>query len=212
MKLYLLALLLSPFTIFGQFHSAALKIGHFNPSAINGGFIIGYEGGRHMDKNFSFGWSVDWFHKNYTDQELIGEFSDYYGMPSGTINQINAQTSLHDIPVLLNITGNFDIIPGLDFFVTGGLGGEVLLIFYEDYQNPEGDDFQAAFDFSWRAGIGAAVTLGKRTDLIAELIYHSSRPSAEYKLEDINYNTSRVLRRTFDMSGVIARMGVRFYF
>ena len=63
---------------FAQLNSASIKLGYFNPAATNGGFIIGYEGGKIIDERLIFGWSIDWFHSNYVDKKLVNEFNQVY--------------------------------------------------------------------------------------------------------------------------------------
>ncbi|NLT52172.1 MAG: porin family protein [Ignavibacteria bacterium] len=193
-----------------QGNSASIKLGYFNPSATDGGFIVGYEGSRIIDEYFSIGWSVDWFNKNYVDQSLAREFDKVYGVEV-TTNELRAKTNLHHIPLLFTATASFPAGARLRAYITGGIGGEVLLIYYRNFRNPDDDDLQALFDFSWRLGAGVAYELGSRSDLIAELTYHSSAPSWEYEITDAGGN-KRIFIREFDMSGLMLRAGVKFYF
>ncbi len=87
-----------------------------------------------------------------------------------------------------------------------------MLIFYRNYQNPNEDEFEGAFDFNWRLGMGIAFQIGRRSDLIAELAYHSSAPSWSYELDDPLVGRKRVFERVFDMSGLMARVGLKFYY
>jgi len=196
---------------FSQWGTAAIKLGHFNPSAAEGGFIIGYEGGKYIDENFTFGWSMDWFHKDYVDKKLVAEFNDLYGIAGGSINELRAKTNLHDFPLMLTATAKFPVSPFVKMFVTGGLGAEVLLVHYRNFQNPDKSEFQGAFDFNWRAGVGILYELGRRSDIFGDLTYHSSKPSWTYEVEDIN-GFKRTFEREFDMSGLMVRIGVRFYY
>ena len=99
-KLTLIFLLVSGHYAYCQTSAAAIKLGSFIPGATDAGFIIGYEGGRYIDENFNFGWSIDWFHKNYVDKTLVQSFNEVYGV-SGNINELRASTNLHDIPMML---------------------------------------------------------------------------------------------------------------
>ena len=211
MKKLILLFLIIPFVLHAQHNSGAIKLGYFNPSATDGGFILGYEGGRYIDRNLSIGWSVDWFNKNYVDESLVREFDRYYGIPNSTINELRAKTNLHDIPVLFNITGYFPAAKRTKFFLTGGIGAEVLLIFYRNFQTPDDDEFKAAFDFSWRIGFGLLYELGPRSDFFVEADYHNSKPSWTYEVNDVVYG-KRTFERQFDMSGIMTRVGFRFFF
>ncbi|MFC2084873.1 outer membrane beta-barrel protein [Bacteroidota bacterium] len=210
MKKILLIMLLIPLSIPAQYNSASIKIGHFNPNATDGGFIIGYEGGRYIDRNLSIGWSIDWFHKSYVDKTLVEEFDFYFG-PSGKLNELRAETNLHSIPLMFTMIGNFPMSPRVSAYVSGSVGAEVLLIFYNNFQNPKDDEFESAFDFSWRAGVGILYELGRRSDIFAEINYHAAEPGWTYTVYDNEAGIKRTFERIFDMSGIMGRFGVRFF-
>jgi hypothetical protein len=192
-----------------QTNTASVKLGYFNPTATNGGFIIGYEGGKIIDERLIFGWSIDWFHSNYVDKKLVNDFNEVYGF--GEINELRAKTNLHEFPILLNFRGEFPIAPLTRFYATGGVGVEFLLINYRSFQNPVDDQFKAAFDFSWRIGVGVLYRIGSRSEVFGQIDYHSSEPSWEYEVNDANLG-KRIFERSFDMSGIMARLGLRFYY
>ncbi|MFO7448194.1 MAG: hypothetical protein R6W90_17685 [Ignavibacteriaceae bacterium] len=198
--------------IFPQRGTASVKLGHFNPSATEGGFIIGFENGRAVDPRFSFGWSIDWFHKNYVDRRLVADFNRYYGIDGGSINELRAETNIHDFPLMAVMTAKFPVAPFTKVFFTGGIGAEIMIINYNNFENPNEDDFQAAFDFNWRLGTGMIFEASRFTDFFLELTYHHSEPSWEYEVEDHSRNIERTFERSFDMSGFMARVGVKFYY
>ncbi len=208
----ILILLISTSVVFSQHRSGTIKFGNFSPGATESGFVIGYEGSKYVDKNFDIGWSVDWFHKDYIDQDLVSEYNEYYGYFESELNEVRAKTNLHSIPVLFNMRAKFPMAPRLTAYINGGIGVEGLLIFYRDYQYPDEDEFDAAFDFNWRLGLGFAFQLGRRSDLITELTYHSSSPSWSYEINDPIVGRKRNLERVFDMSGLMARIGFKFYY
>jgi len=207
-----LVLILSLFSIcnsFAQLNSASIKLGFFNPTATNGGFIIGYEGGKIIDERLIFGWSIDWFHSSYVDKKLVSDFNEAYGF--GQINELRAKTNLNEFPILLNFRAEFPVAPFTRVYGTGGVGVEFLLINYRSFKNPDNDDIKAAFDFSWRIGAGILYRIGSRSELFGQLDYHSSEPSWEYEVNDDNLG-KRIFERSFDMSGVMARVGLRFFY
>ena len=210
-KLTFLLLCLLPVVSFSQSHFSSVKIGAFNPGATDVGFIIGYEGGWFVDDNFLMGYSIDWFNKNYVDQRYVSQINDVYG-PNSSLNELRAKTNLHSIPLMGSITGNWPIAPRTRAFITGAAGLEVLLIFYRDYTNPNEDDFQGAFDFCWRLGGGIMYELGRRSDAIVEIAYHSSTPGWQYEVRDSNTGIKHTFEREYDMSGLMMRVGFRFYF
>ena len=211
LSLFLILLFISS-SIYSQRNTSTIKLGNFSPGATESGFVIGYEGGKYIDRNFDIGWSIDWFHKDYVDQTLVSEFNQYYGFFESELNEVRAKTNLHSVPVLFNMRAKLPMSPRVAAYVTGGVGVEALLIFYRDYQNPEEDEFDGAFDFNWRLGMGIAFQIGRRSDLIAELTYHSSAPSWSYELDDPSVGRKRVFERVFDMSGLMARVGFKFYY
>lgn len=209
-KLIFVFLVFSSLIIRAQFDVGAVKLGVFNPSATDAGFIIGYEGGWHIDDNFLFGWSADWFHRNYVDKNLVAQYNDFFGPIQNELNELRAKTNLHSIPIMISINANRLIAPRTRAFFTGSAGIEILLIFYRNYQNPQDDEFQGAGDFSWRLGGGIEYELGLRSNAFVELTYHYSKPSYEYEVRD-NYKV-KVFERSFDMSGLMMRVGFRFFF
>lgn len=208
-KLVLIFSLISVCNSFAQLNSASIKLGFFNPTATNGGFIIGYEGGKIIDERLIFGWSVDWFHSSYVDKKLVSDFNEAYGF--GQINELRAKTNLNEFPILLNFRAEFPVAPFTHIYGTGGVGVEFLLINYRSFQNPDNDDIKAAFDFSWRIGAGILYRIGSRSEIFGQLDYHSSEPSWEYEVNDSNLG-KRIFERSFDMSGIMARVGLRFFY
>ncbi|KAB2840560.1 MAG: hypothetical protein F9K45_08885 [Melioribacteraceae bacterium] len=211
-KLFLVLFLMFTCIVNGQDKFGSVKFGMYSPSATDGGFIIGYEGGKYIDDNFMIGWGADWFHKNYVDGKLVKEYNDFYGAIHSELNELRAKTNLHSIPLMGSITGNWQIGHRMRAFVTGSAGINVLLIFYRSYENPDNDEFQGAVDFAWRLGGGVLYELGERSDAFVELAYHNSEPSWEYDVKDISTSRKKTFERKFDMSGVMMRVGFRFFF
>lgn len=209
-KLILIFLLFFSFNTFAQWSAAAIKLGSFTPGATDAGFIIGYEGGKYIDNNFNFGWSIDWFHKSYVDRTLVQSFDEIYGI-QGNINELRAKTNLHDIPVMVNVTMKFPVVPRVKVYATGGVGAEVLLIDYRNFDNPDESQLKGAFDFSWRVGLGAAYAIGPRSEFLLEMAYHNSEPSWTYEVNVAPYGKS-TFERVYDMSGIMLRAGFRFYY
>jgi hypothetical protein len=211
-KIIYLFIVLIPVVLTAQTKFGTIKAGLFTPSATEAGFILGYEGGWIIDDNFFVGWSADWFNKNYTDRNLVNEFNDFYGQINSQLNELRAKTNLHSIPLMGTVTGNWEVAPRARAFVTAGAGLDILLIFYRNYANPDNNEFQGAFDFAWRLGGGVMYELGRRSDAFIELAYHNSQPGWEYEVKDALTGRTKVFERRFDMSGLLMRVGFRFYF
>jgi hypothetical protein len=210
-KYFCLLLLFAPSLAFAQTHLGSIKLGVFAPSATDAGFIIGYEGGWAVDKNFSVGWSIDWFNKSYVDQDLVSQYNNFYGLNS-SLNELRATTNLHAIPLMANATVSWPVAPRAYGYFTGSAGIEALLIYYHDYNNPDNDEFHGAFDAAWQTAGGIAYELGPRSDVLLELAYHHSEPSWSYDVTDETTGQTITLQRSFDMSGFMMRAGFRFYF
>ena len=210
MKKYIIFLLLFPIIINAQSHFGTIKAGIFGPSATETGFILGYEGGWSIDESVTIGWSVDWFNKNYVDKNLVSQLNEFYGPINSSLNELRAKTNLHSIPAMANIEVSWPVAHRTRLFFAGSAGLEVLLIFYRDFDDPDNTNFKGAFDFNWRLGGGILYELGRRSDAFFELTYHSSKPAWQYSVDD--NGRKKVFERSFDMSGLMARVGVRFYF
>lgn len=209
-RIIILVAVLSTFSI-AQWKTGAVKLGFFNPSATEGGFIVGFEGGYHIDKLLSWNWSLDWFHRDYVDKELISELNQFYPGAIGEVNQLRASTNIHDFPLMIGMTARFPISNRSQFYASGSMGAELLIINYRNFQNPMNDEFEAAFDFNWRVGIGAAFAIGPYTEFFGELTYHESHPSWTYE-DDEFYYPNAVLERSYNMSGFMTRVGIRFFY
>ncbi len=202
--------LLSAISIYPQFQATLVKLGFYNPQVTNGGFIIGYESSKFIDEHFDVGWSIDWYNKNYVDQKLVAEFNENFG-GLGTDNELRAKTNLHDFPILFNMNANFPLDNKLTAYVKGSIGFETLIIFYRKFEKTSEDELKAAMDFSYRVGAGVKHELGRRSEVLAEVAYHSSMPSWDYEVTDAASGKKKTFIRSFDMSGFLFRVGVRFY-
>jgi len=209
-KLFLILALFISVNTFAQNGAAAIKLGTFNPGATDAGFIIGYEGGQFIDQNFNFGWSIDWFHIKYVDRNLASSLNEIYGL-HGNINELRARTNLHDVPVMINVTVKHFVARKTKIYLSGGIGAEVLIIDYRNFENPDNSELKFAFDFNWRVGIGAAYNIGPRSEILVEMTYHNSEPSWTYEV-DTQPVGKRTFERVYDMSGLMFRAGFRFYY
>jgi hypothetical protein len=212
MKKYLLLLFLIQLPVFAQWNTSAVKLGTFVPSSSGAGFIIGYEGSHFFDENFSFGWSLDWYHSNYTDENVVNDANNLYGIV-GNVNQLRASTNVHDFPIMGILTVRFPVTPVTEVYANGALGAEALFINYNNFENPSQNDFKTAFDFNWQIGVGASYGFGKRSEIFGELAYHYSQPSWTYQVDDPQNPGQKITyERIIDMSGMMLRVGVRFYY
>ena len=211
MKKYLFIILFIQLPLYAQWNTHAIKLGTFIPSSSGAGFIVGYEGSHFFDPQFSFGWSIDWYHSSYTDEKVANDFNNLYGI-NVRENQLRASTNVHDFPLMGILTVRFPVTPVAEVYANGALGAEALFIGYSNFQNPNQNDFKTAFDFNWQIGIGASYGFSKRAEAFGELAYHYSQPSWTYEVIDPTTGQKDTYQRVIDMSGMMLRVGMRFYY
>jgi opacity protein-like surface antigen len=188
----------------------AIKAGMFFPQACEGGFDLGVEYGLHIDTNLDVSVSLDWFKKEFDDKEARGEYENIPGFTADELAKLS-ETTIYDFPLMVSITAKFPFNDKVKWFATGGLGAEMLYASYNTFNTADIEErSELAFDFNWRLGGGAIYNLGRRSELMAELAYHYSKPSYEYE-DEIDGN-EYTLEREYDMSGLLSRVGVRFFF
>ena len=207
MKKIVFLLLLTTLTYsFSQSNAAAIKIGFFSPSAVDGtGFIIGYEGGKHIDEALDVCWSVDWFSKEWEDKDAKEVAQQIPGLEPSEHTKLS-ETSINDFPVMFSITAKFPINQKTKWFLTGGLGAEILIATYNVYVGEIEEEVEVAVDWNWRAGLGVLYNLGQSSELFGECTFHYSLPSYSYDQNDLE------IEREYDMKGILGRVGVRYYF
>ncbi len=192
--------------LYAQKNMGAIKAGMFFPQACDGGFDLGFEYGFHIDTNLDVGVSLDWFKKEFTDKDYIGDVENIGGDLTGSQYRDLGKTTIYDFPFMISVTAKFPLKDKLKWFALGGLGAEMLYASLEAYDKDKNDTYEEsvlAFDFNWRLGGGVMYNLGQKSEVFAELAYHYSKPN----FEDDNSITTE-----YDMSGIMSRIGVRFFF
>ena len=203
-KMIAIMIVTAAFGLSAQKNMGAIKAGMFFPQACDGGFDLGFEYGYHIDTNLDVGLSLDWFKKEFTDKDYIGDVENIEGDLSGTQYKNIGKVTIYDFPVMVSVTAKFPINNKLKWFALGGLGAEMLYASLEAYEDASGtyEESVLAFDFNWRLGGGIMYNLGARSEIFGELAYHYSKPS----FDDDNDITTE-----YDMSGILSRVGVRFF-
>jgi|YNPMSStandDraft_2_1061718.scaffolds.fasta_scaffold00017_1 hypothetical protein len=209
-KILIIVFIIFANSLFFAQNAAAIKLGFFNPNVTDGGFIIGFEGGKRIDEALDICYSIDWFKKNYTDKKFSAKVEQFVNIP-GVDYELVGKTSLNSFPLMLSITAKIPLTPIIKPYLTGGFGGEMLVITYRDYVNPKKSKGEVAFDFNWRAGAGVIYVIGSKSNLFGEITYHNSMPSFDYEVKDTNGN-KRLFERVYDMRGLMIRMGVRYWY
>jgi hypothetical protein len=211
MKKYLfIAVAVMMFSLTGQQKIGAIKAGMMFPQACEGGFDLGIEYGLHIDTNLDVSLSLDWFKKEFEDKDAKGEYEEIPGLTADQLVKLS-ETTIYDFPLMVAVTAKFPFTDKVKWFATGALGAEMLYASYNTFDGDEMDEkSELAFDFNWRLGGGAIYNLGQRSEVFGEIAYHYSKPSYEY--EDEIGGTEYTLEREYDMSGILSRVGVRFFF
>ncbi|HQO09594.1 MAG TPA: outer membrane beta-barrel protein [Clostridiales bacterium] len=209
-KYFLIAAVFAAFTLYGQQKIGSIKAGMFFPQACDGGFDLGVEYGLHIDTNLDVSLSLDWFKKEFEDKDAKGEYEEIPGLSADDLVKLS-KTTIYDFPLMVAVTAKFPFNDKIKWFATGALGAEMLYASYNTYnQDDISEESELAFDFNWRLGGGAIYNLGQRSEVFGEIAYHYSKPSYDYE-DDIG-GTSMTVEREYDMSGILSRLGVRFFF
>lgn len=209
-KYIIIAIAAVIFSLGAQQKIGGIKAGMMFPQACDGGFDLGIEYGLHIDTNLDVSVSLDWFKKEFEDKDAKGEYEDIPGLTAEEVLKLS-ETTIYDFPLMLAVTAKFPFTDKIKWFATGALGAEMLYASYNTFNTDEIEETsELAFDFNWRLGGGAIYNLGQRSELLAEIAYHYSLPSYEYE-DDVN-GTKYTLEREYDMSGILSRVGVRFFF
>lgn len=216
-KYVIFILLIISSLMFAQSNAAAIKVGGFAPSAIDGmGFIIGYEGGKHIDENLDVCWSFDWFKKEYEDDSAAKKISEEFGgFVSADEKKKLAETTVYDFPIMFSVTAKFPIARKVKIFLNGGMGAELLYINYYQVSGTVSGEAEEATDWAtswnWRIGTGALYQLGQKSEFFGEFTWHSSKPKYEWDGKNA-LGQEATYERSYDMSGIMLRAGVRYYF
>lgn len=206
-KVILGLLVLLTCSAYSQSSAAAIKLGFYSPDAAETGFIIGYEGGRHIDEMLDVCWSFDWYSKDFEDKGKKKKAESIPGL-SGTDIEKLSDTTINTFPLMVSLTVKFPVAPKAKVYLNGGFGAELLYASYSNYSEDDEieDESEFAFDWNWRLGLGGLYQLGERSEFFGEFGYHYSMPSYEYEIFDVKYE------REYDMRGVMGRVGIRYYY
>ncbi|MCK5759894.1 MAG: outer membrane beta-barrel protein [Candidatus Delongbacteria bacterium] len=206
-KITIITILIAIMSMYSQGKIGAIKAGMFFPGACEGGFDLGVEYGLHIDTNLDVAVEMGWFKKDFEDEDIKDEYESIPGLTADDL-RVLSETTIYDFPVMVMVTAKFPINFNYKWFATGGLGAEML---YASYNTMDDDGkYELAFDFNWRLGGGIIYNLGERSEVLAEVGYHYSKPSYEY--EDDYAGNTYTFKREYDMSGILGRVGVRFFF
>ncbi len=177
-----------------------LKAGYFNPKASKSGFIFGGAYSWAVDQNVDIGIAADYFRRNHSEDSTIVQ-----GDETLRIKYVDLTTNIVPIYGLINI--KFPAGPGMDYFIGGGIGYEMLFRKEQTYGPNSSKNSRQYSGFKWLISAGLMYRLGYRSSFIAEAFYDGTTVSREKKNEPTG-----IARYEVDLSGFGIRAGIRLGF
>ena len=192
---------------YGQALSATtLKVGYFNPKGSKAGFVFGGAYSWIVDESVDIGIAVDYFRKNYTDETEIAKT-----VTDGKIveRQIvkNAEFTTNILPIYGVVTAKFPAGFNLDYFLSGGLGYEMLFSKEAIYGENAKETSRYYSGMKWMVSGGIMYRIGSRSSFIIEALYDGTKVSRDKKNE-----AGTPSRYEVDLSGFGIRVGIRMGF
>lgn len=183
---------------FGQASSATtLKAGYFDPKGSKAGFIFGGSYSWIIDESVDIGIAVDYFRKNHSEDS-----TQVQGDETLVIKYADFTTNIVPIYGVLNI--KFPAGMYMDYFLSGGLGYEMLFRKEQSYGQDEAKKSRFYSGFKWILSAGLMYRIGSQSSFIAEAFYDGTTVSRDKKDE-----ATGLARYEVDLSGFGVRVGIR---
>jgi len=193
----------TPF-VFGQALSVTtIKVGYFDPKGSKSGFIFGGSYSWVVDEAIDVGIAVDYFRKNYTDETEIAKTVTDGKLVEKEIVK-NAEFTTNIVPVYGMVNVKFPAGLYLDYFLSGGMGYEMLFSSEQIFGENESKKSRFYSGFKWIVSAGIKYRIGSRSSFIAEAFYDGTKVSRNKKVEQ-----GAPVRTEVDLSGVGIRIGIR---
>ncbi|MCU0642797.1 MAG: hypothetical protein MUC94_00850 [bacterium] len=174
-----------------------LKAGYFDPSASNAGFIFGGSYAWKVDESVDVGIAADYFRKTHSEDSV-------QVLADEKLIITNAELTTNIIPIYGLINIKFPAGYTMDYFVSGGIGYEMLFRTEQTY-GPDASKKSRFYDgFKWILSAGIHYRIGSRSAFIAEAFYDGTKVSRDKKGE-----TSGLARYEVNLSGFGIRAGIR---
>ena len=202
--LVLIVLFSQSSVVFSQALSATtLKAGYFNPRGSKSGFIFGGSYTWIIDESVDIGMAVDYFRKVHTQETEIAESVSAGGTVEKEISK-EAEFTTNILPLYGVINVKFPAGYSLDYFVSGGLGYEMLFSKEQTFGENSNKISRFYSGFKWILSAGILYHIGSRSSFIVEALYDGTKVSRDKKNE-----TGTPTRYEVDLSGFGIRVGVR---
>jgi hypothetical protein len=148
------------------------------------------------DENLGWAFEAQYFWRTYTQE--------YTTEPQTIVTEIENSTKM--LPVMGKIIYLSQIAPSLDIRISGGIG--YAFLWNKEANYIEGQEESNSFSgFAWEIGAGISIPISRAADFFGEINYFYSTPS-----RDAGKTVEGLPQRTeIDMSGLLFRVGVRFY-
>jgi len=185
--------------------TTTFKVGYFDPKGSKSGFIFGGSYSWIVDESVDIGIAVDYFRKKHTEETEIAESIN----PDGTVEKEirkDAEFTTNIVPIYGVINVKFPAGSYLNYFLSGGLGYEMLFSKEKNLENAT-EKSRYYSGFKWIASVGLLYQTGSRSSFLAELFYDGTKVSRDKKNE-----TGAPVRYEVDLSGFGFRIGVRMGF
>ena len=204
-KIITILILLLPMLSFPQMNDFAFKIGVYTPYDLNTGVIYGIDYGSKLNENITFLFGGDLYYKSIRNDSYLGS-EEKLGVKIGTGQKLNEWVGWH-LPLTLKLRVEFpmDRVP-VKPYVVGGVGYGVTHISYEIYNNISYKSETSSLTYNgfvWQVGGGILFRIGRRANLLFEIMHNS----AFFEKEE-RYN----MFSTLNSSGAIFRFGIDFNF
>ncbi|MFZ5516973.1 MAG: hypothetical protein ACOY90_10070 [Candidatus Zhuqueibacterota bacterium] len=183
-----------------------LKAGYFNPKGSKDGFIFGAGYSWIVDESVDIGIAIDYFRKNYTEETQIAQSVSEGGTVENQI-RTNAEFTTNILPIYGVLNVKFPAGTYLDYFVSGGLGYEMLFSKEQTFGENAFSSSRYYSGFKWLLAAGIMYQVGSRSSFLAEVYYDGTKVSRDKKDE-----VGAPIRYEVDLSGIGFRVGVRMGF
>lgn len=193
-----------------------LRFGFLAPKGAETSFIGGFTYGRRIDEAVGLDMSMDFYYKSYTEKRKIGEYDSAAG---NTVEShiVSGDYKTTYIPLLANVYINIPLDGPVQPYASAGIGWgllweDVFIAAHEEHNVqgqletvPAYDEVNFYNGFAWNIAAGVSHKLGTKSSIFAELFYHGAKMK-----DDIDYSDFGVTWDEVDMSGIGARLGLRF--
>ena len=194
-----------PLISFAQRNDFAVKLGIYTPYDLKSGIIYGIDYGSKLNENITFLFGCDLYYKDIRNDYNFGSV-EKLGIKIGTGQKLNEWVGWHmPLTLKLRIEIPLEKTPVKPYAV-GGVGYGVTHISYETYNKISDESETTSLTYNglvWQIGGGILFRIGRRTNLLLEIMHNSASFEKEERFNMFS---------TLNSSGAIFRFGIDFNF